>query len=384
VITGPNDSGKSNLLRAINWVINNRPTGDDFFPNCWEGSPHVILDIGGKLVERKKSKNENIYILEGEKEPFKSFGKGIPEIIKNHLNMSSININFQLDGPFLLGKSAADVARHYNELVNLEIIDRAIKNINRTITKERTSLKTEQEVKKQKIEDLKAFDWVSEAEKDLSDLEKQNNHLKKLRIEWSDLAGWIRDIDKLKELDLRLSDITQHEKEVKILSVKKDEITVQKMKCSELSTLIQDFKSLSDESKELKNIIGYQNKVTSLIEKINKIDNMLKDKRELTKYINQLKQYKETEIRYRSIIKYTDDIKALLVLDREIEKDIIRYNLLQDLLDKWISLDQKYKNIEMESGKLQNKFVQLMPDQCPIFDIPCDHIHLQIIDEKND
>ena len=119
VIVGGNDSGKSNIRRAIELVVNNRPLGDDIFPLYWEGNPHVTLDIGNKLVGRFKSETENTYTLSGVKDPFRAFGKKVPEIIKKHLNISSLNMNSQWDNFFLLDQSPADVARFYNGLVNL-------------------------------------------------------------------------------------------------------------------------------------------------------------------------------------------------------------------------------------------------------------------------
>ena len=185
VIIGENDSGKTNILRMINWVANNSPAGTDMFPLYWEGDTMVRLGVVNQdrtqFVERYRSTSENLYRIEGQKEPLRSFGQGVPESVQKILNISPVNIHFQLEGPFLLGQSPPDVAKHYNNAVNLEIIDRSIKGISKTIWNERQELK---QLKKSQIEHeekLKEFSWLFKAEKELIRLEKLQT--KYLRIE---------------------------------------------------------------------------------------------------------------------------------------------------------------------------------------------------------
>ncbi|HEB41928.1 MAG TPA: hypothetical protein ENI08_02835, partial [Candidatus Dependentiae bacterium] len=140
IIIGENDSGKTNILRMINLIANNRPKGDDYISRQG-GDLDLKMEVGDKTIGRFRnaifdknekmfrSGTENLYTLSGHKTPFEGFGVGVPDLIKTYLNFSSVNINFQLDGPFLLNQSAADVARHYNNAVNLDIIDRSISNI---------------------------------------------------------------------------------------------------------------------------------------------------------------------------------------------------------------------------------------------------------------
>ncbi len=370
VITGSNDSGKSSILRAANWPFSNRPIkSEDLFPYYWKGNPDVELDIGNKIVGRFKSKTENLYTLthaNGKKDIFKAFGKGVPEIIKDHLNISSVNINFQFDGPFLLGKSPADVARYYNGLVNLEVIDRTLSNIASTLKKEKGELKVEQALAEKKTKELKEFDWLMNAEKDLSKLEKLNNYLKHLNSNWSDLAGLIKNLERLENQNQELSEITKHEKLVDSLGIKSIEITVLKAKRNELCLLIDNYELLKIKQQQLKEIIQYQERVNSLIRIANQIDEDIKRENELRKYIEQLKQYQEAEKRYKSIIKYSDKVDVLLALDSEIEKGISRYNLLQELLEKRLKLSQEQEDLKDKLKKLDNEFKILMPEICPL------------------
>ena len=378
VIIGANDSGKSNLLRTINLIVQNQPDGDDYISN-WGGDMDIQLETGSKTVGRfrnavwnKKEKiykagTENLYTLSGELEPFKAFGRGkVPEIIKDHLNISSLNINFQLDGPFLLGKSPADVARFYNGLVNLEVIDKTISNIASTLRKERTALKVEQELEVKKTKELKEFDWLLNAEKKLIALEKLNNYLKKLNSDWSDLSGLIKRLKDLEKLNKDLSEITKYGMHIDILLSKKEKIRGIEKDYIELSTLITNIETLSNKNNQLIDIVRHQNKINPLIEQSNQIEIITKAENELSEYIDRIKHCQEAEKQYKNIVKYADQTEALLVLDKEIEKDISEYNLLQESLEKRLTLEQEQENLKDKLEGLKEEFAELMPNQCPL------------------
>lgn len=368
VIIGENDSGKTNLLRAINLVVNNRPSGEDFRSD-WGGDTDVAIDIGNKLVSRVRTDKENMYVLthaNGNEDIFKAFGKGVPEIIKQHLNMSLVNIAFQLEGPFLLGMSASDVAKHYNNAVNLDIIDRAISNIASTLRKERAALQVEKETERKKNEELKEYDWLSGAEESVIKLERLQLSINKVRNNWSMLASLINELEEFEEANQDLSEITRHEIVLKALIIKKETIEIWKTEYAELSTLIVNIKSLTNQDKKLKEIIQYQDEVNALIKKKRQIKEDAQAKDELENYIDQWKYYLKAEKQYENIIKYTDMTKALLVLDGEIEKDISMYNSLQELLSERQSLNQEYEDTGNELRDLEAKFAELMPTVCPL------------------
>lgn len=378
VIVGANDSGKSNLLRAIDLVVNNNPDGDDYI-SYWGGDCNVKLKIGGKTIGRFrnavmnkkegkfKAGTENLYTMSGETEPFKAFGRGkLPDIVNQHLNLSSLNIGFQLDGPFLLGKNPPDVARHYNSLVNLEIIDRSISNIAGTLRKEKGELKVEESTVEKKIEELKKFNWLEKAEKDLSKLEKQQGYLKHLNSEWTELAGLIQQIEKLEKSNQKFCVIVEHEKKVIDLESKNTKIEIQKQRQINLSTLIANFKSFLIEDEKLKQIKKYQTNVINLLNLKTEIDRNIIKEDELSKYIIQLKQNQKTEIEYITVVKFAVEAKSLLVLDGSIEKNISKHDSLLDLVENWLKLKESTSKWASKQQALIIAFKNLMPDQCPL------------------
>ena len=384
VITGANDSGKSNLLRVINLIVQNQPSSDDYISDHG-GDMDLQMEVGGRTVGRfrnsvwnkkegkYKAGTENLYTLSGEPEPFRSFGRGnVPEIISQHLNISPVNIAFQLDGPFLLGKSPAEVARYYNSLVNLEVIDKAISNIASTLRKEKGDLKVEQALVEKKAEELKKYDWLKNAEEELTKLEKLNNYLKHLNTEWSALAGWIKQLKELQELDAKLSEITKHKKAVDTLVIKNEEILSLTKDYNELHNLIDTLHSFKKKNERLKEIIQHKGRVNKLIEQSNEIDELINQEEILEKYIQELKELKEAEKQYTDIIKHRDKAAKQTILSGLIDELISKHDLLYDLLEKRLKLDAKYKKIGEELARLKAEYNELMKDGCPLCERSCD------------
>jgi DNA repair exonuclease SbcCD ATPase subunit len=164
VIVGSSGSGKSVILRSINWLINNRP-GGDFFRSDWGGETSCKIEINNHVIERVKNDTENLYILDNDyKNPFKAFGQDVPEEIKKILNMSSVNFQYQMDAPFLFSNSSGEVARYINEIINLDIIDKTLANISKIKKQFEDKLNTEREILKQNQDQLSNYENLENIE----------------------------------------------------------------------------------------------------------------------------------------------------------------------------------------------------------------------------
>lgn len=126
-IQGNSDCGKSAIIRGLSWLIFN-PAGD-YFISDWARKNKTILEpceitieIDGHKITRKRDKDFNGYILDGE--VFEATRNSVPPQISKILNLSEVNIHRQLDAPFLLSMSSGDASRYINKLVNLTQIDR--------------------------------------------------------------------------------------------------------------------------------------------------------------------------------------------------------------------------------------------------------------------
>ncbi len=135
VIIGGSNQGKSAILRAFYWLVYNRPVGTSALASHW-----IVNDKGnlidsmavelsndkGDIVCRYRSKDMNAYSVNGE--TLNVVKTDVPEQVSSALRLSQTNIQRQMDAPFLLSETSGEVARYFNGIVNLNVIDRVLTN----------------------------------------------------------------------------------------------------------------------------------------------------------------------------------------------------------------------------------------------------------------
>lgn len=228
VIIGQSDSGKSAILRALNWVINNKPGGEAFRSN-WGGDTEVILELEdeGEVLRYRTKKVPNGYQIHypaKEKKKtgkvantFRSFGQNVPEEIKQIINFSSLNLQGQHDAPFLLALSGGEVAKYLNQIVNLDKIDSSLSNIGKLLRKEQTDLKHKEDDYNESNIKLKEYNWIDEAEGYLEELELFERNLKHKNEKASKLTRYINGLITIDEQLTELPDLTKYALQVEKL-----------------------------------------------------------------------------------------------------------------------------------------------------------------------
>lgn len=129
-IIGNNYAGKSTILRAIWYASQNKPSGDSIIRwGASKTSVRITDDNNNKVkrIKRLKGKVKNLYKL-NDKE-FKAFGNKVPDEIQKTLGLSAINFQGQHDAPYWFSKTAGEVSRELNIIVNLDIIDSTLSTI---------------------------------------------------------------------------------------------------------------------------------------------------------------------------------------------------------------------------------------------------------------
>lgn len=131
-IVGPSDKGKTSIIRALRWVVTNRPAGDSF--RRWgSDETEVIVTLPDAQVHRIRNKTENLYALNSTAEDggeFRAFGADVPEPITKALNISPASTQSQHAAHYMLAASPAECARMLNEVADLDDIDKATSAIN--------------------------------------------------------------------------------------------------------------------------------------------------------------------------------------------------------------------------------------------------------------
>lgn len=117
VITGPTNSGKSALIRALNLLIMNQPrNAEKLFQNQnSEGKLEIILkDDEGNTIQRKDRK----YHINDVQ--IKAFGSDIPKPIMELLPFFDVNWQRQLDQHFLILQTGGTSAKYLNNITGME------------------------------------------------------------------------------------------------------------------------------------------------------------------------------------------------------------------------------------------------------------------------
>jgi len=190
VFIGKSDAGKTALFRAINWVLTNRPGGNAFIRHG-ESDCHVeITTTDNHTVKRAKNRTgtTNNYVVDGTE--LNSIGTDVPVEVQQVLNIDFLNVQNQLDPPFLLSESSGQVARHLNAIANMDVIDVALKNI----TSKQRDNKRETTDTKNRVAELE----ISMSEFDyLDDMRVAVEEFEAIRTERTRVEGDFNALDKL-------------------------------------------------------------------------------------------------------------------------------------------------------------------------------------------
>lgn len=201
-ITGPSDTGKSAVIRALRWVCLNDLRGSDFVK--W-GAKECAVEVemeGGTVVRRSRKGGENYYHLtvpgSPEKE-FKAFGNSVPQEIAEVLGVSSINFQSQHDGPFWFSLSDGEVGRRLNEIVDLTLIDKSQTKVAVSIRSCTAALAIRQEDLVKAIEECGRYKHVEQISAELENLEYLDSHCVEVRRKVTALGVDLSEIEERKK-----------------------------------------------------------------------------------------------------------------------------------------------------------------------------------------
>ena len=286
VICGESDNGKSAIIRAIRWVVENQPQGTEKINSRWNGDFKEPLSV--KLytekgyVERIRDKKHNGYNLckNGEEVQLDAIGKGVPKEVTEFLNVSDVNFQYQLDPIYLLSKTPGQASQYLNEIVHLDSID----EIMSIADSDKRQLSSEQKIVDADIkkleEEQKNYEWIDEADNLYIRTKKLNSMVNDISTQASELYNSIESYEALESSKM---DLTEHNKLVeKIMDIIIPDT-------DELAKSIADYES-------------YGSKVVDLFEAkkfVNEIDSIIiTDTKELEDSISQYSELSDNVQRY--------------------------------------------------------------------------------------
>lgn len=172
IIVGESNNGKTAILRAIMWAIDNEPLGTDFImAGKDECSVSVYFDDGTSIKRSRTRKDTGEYEIYYHDEngklqcgQYKGFTFAVPVEVANVHQMPKVNITkdiethlnvlSQLDPPFLITESPMVKASAIGRITGTHILDSGVKQSNKTIQSNKKTIKVHNDTLVEKNNEL--------------------------------------------------------------------------------------------------------------------------------------------------------------------------------------------------------------------------------------
>lgn len=264
VIVGRSQSGKTALVRALQWCLFNRPTGYRFHREGADSPTTVTVEVDDKRIRHIKDKRTNKYHIG--KKTFDKVGRDLPDLVSQALNVSELNVQSQLDSHFLITSSPGIVAKTINRITKFDKIDTWIK----TLTKKINSLSSERDMLGSDIEhigeELKKFKGLAKIKLKIEKLKEIESNISTIKIEKIDLADAIQSLTATEESSKWAGDVKKL-----------------KAKCDKAEKIEQRLKELQDQHEGIATYLEVKSLLKDLIleqtEKVKEYKQALKDKK---------------------------------------------------------------------------------------------------------
>jgi exonuclease SbcC len=299
-IIGPSDSGKSAIIRALRFVLYNVPRGTDFIRqgNSSTDTVNVRIEFSNQTVLERTRTRESAgsYIIEDQagKRTLQGFSNNVPIDVANVHQMpqlqltkdleTTLNIGFQLDPPFLIGESPANRAMIIGQLTGVNLVDSALKEINRDILNDNRDMKFYSEQMDQINQKIKGFSHLPDLEQEIAETAslievldqsiKHRNELISLQdaqdniiqtefllldesIKLIKIENIIPQINGLEILQQNRVDLVQLHNDYELFEAKEQWLRQENKACAKLeqvSTSVEDLIKLQDQLKRLKDL----------------------------------------------------------------------------------------------------------------------------------
>ncbi len=176
-IIGLSQAGKTSILRAFKLLRENRPSGFRFhnkYTKASKTSVSALFDdkIRASIHKSKKGTKFNLKNISGEKIPFSKVGKTVPDLISQNINLSKINVQSQLDNPFMVISSPGEIAREINKVTNSEMVDSWTSELSKSISQLKIKNEIQKDNLKINIKEKRKFKNLKSADKTISRLER--------------------------------------------------------------------------------------------------------------------------------------------------------------------------------------------------------------------
>lgn len=183
IIVGESNNGKTSIIRAIMWVIDNQPLGTDFIMAGQNECSVSITYDDGTFITRGRTLKDTGYYKVGyfdengvmQTAEYRGFTNAIPiEVVNTHqmpkVNITKdiethLNVLSQLDSPFLITESPTSKASAIGRITGTHVLDAGVKNCNNLVLNNKKTIKVHSETLAEKEAELCSLPDVDLLEK---------------------------------------------------------------------------------------------------------------------------------------------------------------------------------------------------------------------------
>lgn len=279
MIVGDPQNGKTAILRALDLLRTNRPSGFRYHSHFSEGPATMVkVEVPDGSVAFSKVGSTASYsgLVNGNKIEFPTAGTSVPDKVTEILNLQDLNVQGQLDPHFLIADSPADIAREINRITNIDLVDKWTASLNRK--KHTTSALIGQASRKvtELSDKLKSLEGIDKVGPILKDAESKQREADGKKIDWNRLRLLANELE-----DTELS-IVMLEKVITAESfVTKAERNIQQVQEKKsILDIIQQFCDgeikIEGLTKSISGVEGFIQKVEDGVKKIDSIHSQLR------------------------------------------------------------------------------------------------------------
>ena len=295
VICGKSDSGKSAIIRAIRWVIQNRPLGNSIMTtnsrNC-SVELKIINSNKSHRVIHSRTKSSLEYTINGNK--ITHTGLEVPEEVKDIFNILPENFQYQLDSPFLVMESDGNIASIMNEVTHLEKANILAKELERKRKEYKDKLSDsnikEKEIQKELSKDI--FTKITTSKELIARIENLENTKNKLDSEEKNIHELIHNIA---FLEAKLSEFTyldEYKNKVNSMFSLLEDIGKLQTSIDEIQSITNQLNICDNESiksfvSKHDNLISLGNKIADIEIQIISLSNLIDNINDLHKKIQE-------------------------------------------------------------------------------------------------
>lgn len=368
VIKGESNAGKSAILRAIYWVLYDKPNGSDFITTGAKSCSVRLHLSNGFIIERKRTKSSSgSYLLtkpgDTIAQEFKGFSNSIPVDITNAHQMPELRINgtsyriniaSQLDTPFLIGNNSADRISLIGSLVDANRADEAKKDFLSDKRRKTIEKKQFETILLSKQNELKKYDYLT----------KLGKHIKVLEVAIKKLEDDEKELDDLNQV---YNDYAIAVNDLSEISGKLDSIDIPD------KDLLYDYKKYIDELEELETMYTEYNSCNNQLDSIDNKLNSIPDEKSFNKLI---KDYKKIIKELSELETISSEYNNLSEMTFEFDYDLDELNDIikqyQDLVNDIEELDKlelEYNSLESPSdidnkiNEIENKLLSIQEEK---------------------